>query len=360
MKLYKKHNFNINSLSENKITVMGRRIIIIILSIFLSHYGFSQNQQKLNEVKTYFESKEFRFEKIKGIGFEPGVTRRDNSDVIMVENKYYVYYTKVFGQSAGYWGTIWAAVSKDEGRTWKEIGEVLGVGEKGQWDEQATFTPNILKEKGVFYLYYTGVHPTPGNVNGEFENNSTSDFTAIGVARSDNPEGPFKRCSKNPVVSVSKSHDKFDSYRVDDAVLLRMNGKFRLYYKGRKYSDGNQGPAHTKMGVAFSGSPVGPFEKYEKNPIVSKSHEVFLWKQNSGVACLASLSSTFEYATDGLDFSSNPNFVEIERKNRPNAPGAFRPDLTGGKGKNELTWGISMIHNSASCYLVRWEWVDKK
>ena len=151
----------------------------------------------------------------------------------------------------------------------------------------------------------------------------------------------------------------FDSYRVDDAVLLKKEGKFWLYFKGRKYADGQGGPAHTQMGVAFAKSPEGPYQKYEKNPILSKSHEVFLWKQNKGVGCLASISSTFEYAPDGLDFSSEPISVAIERKKRPNAPGAFRPDLTGKKGKNELTWGISMIHNGADSYLVRWELLNK-
>lgn len=338
-----------------------RKFILFVLTGFLFLTSCNSEKQKTaEEIKSYFESKEFQIEKIEGIGFEKGVTRRDNSDVIKVGDKYYVYYTKVFGQSPGYWGTIWAAVSEDEGSSWKEIGEVLGLGKKGQWDSQATFTPNVIKVKGVYYLYYTGVQPTPGNTNGEFENNSTNDYTAIGVAKSDNPEGPFIRCSESPVISVSENHNNFDSYRVDDAVLLKKNAKFWLYFKGRKYSDGNHGPAHTEMGVAFSKSPEGPFEKYEKNPIISKSHEVFLWKQNKGVACLASISCTFEYAADGLDFSSNPISVEIERKKRPNAPGAFRPDLTGKKGKNELTWGISMIHNGADSYLVRWELVDKK
>jgi hypothetical protein len=322
--------------------------------------GISQNPTEIDEVKSYFNSKEFKIEKIKGIGFEKVITRRDNSDIIKVGEKYYVYYTKVFGRSAGYWGTIWAAVSEDDGHTWKELGEVLGLGKKGEWDSQATFTPNILKEKGTYYLYYTAVQPTPGNEKGEFENNSTNDYTAIGVAKSKNPEGPFLRCSENPIISHSKDHNKFDSFRVDDAVLLKKDKKFWLYYKGRKYSDGQSGPANTEMGVAFADKPEGPYLKNECNPIISKSHEVFLWKQNEGIACLASISSTFEYAADGLDFTTNPVAVVIDRKKRPNAPGAFRPDLTGLKGNNELSWGISMIHNGADSYLVRWELIDKK
>jgi len=319
----------------------------------------TENPKSVNELKTYFEIKEFVFEYVSGIGFEKGITRRDNSDVIEVDGKYYVYYTKVNGQAAGYWGTVWCAVSEDKGYTWTEIGEVLGLGEKGTWDSQATFTPNILEEKGVYYLYYTGVQPTPTNVDGKFENNSTNDYTAIGVANANSPEGPFVRCETNPVINVSENHDVFDSYRIDDAVLIKNENKFWLYYKGRKYSDGKHGPAHTQMGVAFSENPDGPFKKYDGNPILDKSHEVFLWKQDAGIACLASISSTFEYAVDGVDFSTQPLSVKIPMNKRPNAPGAFRADLSGKKAKPELSWGISMIHNGPECYLVRWQLVDK-
>jgi hypothetical protein len=113
------------------------------------------------------------------------------------------------------------------------------------------------------------------------------------------------------------------------------------------------------MGVAFSDNPEGGFIKYKKNPVLAKSHEVFVWRQNGGVACLASISCTFEYAEDRFDFITNPLSVSVERRNRPNAPGAFLPDLTNQPGENRLTWGISMIHNGTDCYLVRWELVDK-
>ena len=315
------------------------------------------HQVSLQELKTYFESKEFKFEKVSGIGYESGCTRRDNSDIIKVKGKYYIYYTKVFGRSPGYWGTIWVAVSEDEGHNWTELGELLGAGEKGQWDSQAVFTPNIIFEKGFYYMYYTGVKPTPTNRNGKFENNSVNDYTAIGLAKSKNPEGPFVRCSDKPILEVNADTNQFDSYRVDDAVLMKRDGKIWLYYKGRKYGKAN-GPAHTKMGVAFADSPEGTFEKYSGNPILAKSHEVFVWPQNKGVACLASISSTYEYASDGLDFTSEKLSVKVDKTKYPHAPGACRPDLTGEK-MTGLTWGISMVHNGKESYLLRWEIVKK-
>ncbi len=314
---------------------------IIILSLDILCV-FSQNK-----LQNYI----FSYDKITGIGHEKGITRRDPSDVIKVGDTYYVYYTKVKGRADGYWGTIWYATSTDEGFSWKEQGEALGLGQKGTFDSQAVFTPNIIYAKGKYYLYYTGVKPTPGRTDGIFENNSLTDYTAIGLAVSDSPDGPFVRISNEPVLRTSTDDNAFDSYRVDDASLLYKDKKYWLYYKGRSMKDGPKGPLYTKMGVALADTPEGPFIKYDK-PILSKSHEVMIWPDSNGIYALASFSSTIEFSKDGLDFESKP--LNMKKDNRPNAPGAYRPDLTDHRDKSSLSWGISMVHNNDECFLIRY------
>lgn len=310
------------------------------------------------DIKNDLTGISFRYDEIKGIAHEKGCTRRDPSDVIKVGDTYYVYYTKVYGRAPGYWGTLWYATSGDEGYTWEEQGEILGVGKKGTFDSQATFTPNILFADGKYWLYYTGVKPTPGNEKGEFENNSTTDITALGLAVAGSPDGPFIRLSDDPILKVSPEPEKFDSYRIDDASLLYRNGLYWLYYKGRSRIHGQGGPAHTQMGVAFSRNPGGPFTKMDR-PILPGSHEVMIWPQGTGVAALASLSNTFEYAADGVDFTGNPLAAKTE--NRPNAPGAYRPDLRMPVVLGEsIKWGISMIHNGDEAYLIRYELIKKR
>ena len=310
-------------------------------------------QKGLETPRNSYAKISFKYDKIKGIGHEKGVTRRDPSDVIKVGATYYVYYTKVYGRSPGYWGTLWYATSTDKGYTWKEQGEILGLGKKGAFDAQATFTPNILYAHGQYYLYYTGVKPTPGNEKGEFENNNTTDITAIGLAVSDSPDGPFERVTEEPILKVSVESEKFDSYRVDDASLLYRNGLYWLYYKGRSRSHGKGGPGHTQMGVAFSRDPEGPFTKYDR-PLLSGSHEVMIWPQHTGVGAIASLDNTLEYAPDGIDFQGERLSVPLQ--DLPKAPGLFRKDLTTytitGEG---LHWGISMVHNGDEAYLIRYE-----
>ena len=337
------------------IKALGMKLLILLIIIFLQiEKSFAQSTHEHQTNNTVLlPAYTFSYTEIKGIGHEKGCTRRDPSDVILVDETHYVYFTKVFGRSPGYWGTVWCASSKDNGFSWNEEGEVLGVGEKGKFDSQATFTPNIIRANNKYYLFYTGVKPTPGRNDGVFENNSTTDITAIGLAVSDNPNGPFARVSSDPILEVSHEDTKFDSYRIDDASLLFRDGKYWLYYKGRSRIHGKSGPSKTKMGVAFSTKIDGPYIKYG-GAILPQSHEVLIWPYSTGVAALASISSTLEFAYDGINFTSNQRSLMVE--NRPNAPGAFRPELT------QLTpeppgikWGISMIHNANEAYLVRFD-----
>ena len=341
---------------------MKKNVNFFIIGLVL-FFSLSLQGQDLNSIKEKFSNTGFKFNEVTGIGFEKGVTRRDPSDVIKVGQTYYVYYTKVpYAEpkywGAGYWGaSVWCAKSEDQGFSWTEVGEMLGLGEKGKWDSQAVFTPNILYASGKYYLFYTGVKPTPGNTGGEFENNNTTDITAIGVAVSDSPTGPFKRINREPILKVSVEPEKFDSYRVDDASLLVRNGLYWMYYKGRSMASGHGGPAHTCMGVAYSKDPEGPYTKFGKE-ILDRSHEVLIWPQGTGVGAFASLSETFEYAPDGIDFMSDK--LDAKVKERAVAPGAFRPDLTNpvvfGEG---LKWGISMIPNKHECYLIRFKLTSK-
>ena len=296
----------------------------------------------------------FDFTELPGIGLEKGITRRDPSDIIYIDRVYYIYYTKVIGQASGYWGDMWYATSTD-GFIWEEKSRILGIGKTGDFDSQAVFTPNIMEVKGKYYLFYTGVKPTPGRNDGIFENNASTDITAIGLAIADNPYGPFTRLTEDPVLEISESSEKFDSYRIDDAALLFKDDNYMLYYKGRSRSHGTRGPAHTQMGVAISYKPEGPYIKYG-SPLLDKSHEVLIWKHGEGVAALASISSTLAYSKTGLDFTSDGKNIKVD--NRPFAPGAYRPDLTGGKAK-KLEWGISMVHNGPDCYLIRYDVIEK-
>jgi len=280
---------------------------------------------------------DFIYKSATGIGHEVGVCRRDPSDIIKSGDTFFIWYTKVLAGSplypSGYFGTIWYATSQD-GVHWTERGEALGKGPNDIFDAHAVFTPGILAAQGKYYLYYTAV---PDG----FVNNNTSDYTAIGMAESDSPHGPWTRFSANPIVKPSKDHIRFDSYRVDDSCLLVRDGRIWLYYKGRRY---NGTPGQTKMGLAIAEEPHGPYVKvtdvFADHSILAESHEVLVWPQGSGVAALASISKTIQFAADGYHFKPLTSV-----RHRPHAPGGYRPDaFMDVKNPRPMQWGISMVH----------------
>lgn len=279
------------------------------------------------------------------IGRERGVTRRDPSDVIKAGDTYYLWYSKVTkgpgvtDYPSGYAADVWYATSPD-GLQWTEQGLAVGKGGAGAWDERGVFTPNILRFGGKFNLYYTAVAaghqqtpPTP---------------TQIGVAVADSPAGPWQKFAGNPILSPSADREQFDSARVDDAALLVRDGRVWFYYKGRMKG---KGPGETKMGVAFSDSPTGPFAKYGEP--LHAGHEVMVWPQGNGVASLTTAAGPriVYYAADGLHFEPRDAV-----KNPPRAPGAWRSDdfenNAHGKG---LTWGICHAIKSGDFHLMRFD-----
>ena len=333
---------------------------ISLLLLFMLTLAFSCKEKKkdatLGQVKDT-EKKEikqptFEYQEVTGIGKDSLYNRRDNSDIIKVGDTYYVWYSRMDSPiTPGYWATLWYATSKDEGHTWQEQGMALGLGEEGTFDSHSVFTPNILVHKGKYYLYYTGVKPTPGNPKGKFEANNTTDITAIGLAVSDNPDGPFKRVENNPVLTISDTPEDFDSYRIDDTSMLVKENKIWLYYKGRSIIHGKKGPKLTEMGVATADSPEGPFVKHEGS-ILEKGHEVLIWRKGDEILSLASISQSINAAKDGLRFSAKHDSLQ----NIPKAPGLYRPHLEDGNPEVDAPgWGIAMKGKKGLTYLLRYE-----
>jgi beta-xylosidase len=263
---------------------------------------------------------------------ETGVARRDPSDVLHVDDRYYVWYTRVTaddaGFPAGYTGTVWYATSPD-GREWTEQGPALGTGPAGAWDDHGVFTPNVLAAGDRFYLYYTAVSVPFSN---EYPDATP---TAIGVAVAESPEGPWRRVESDPVLEPAPT-GAWDDFRVDDSCLLERDGEYRLYYKGVTMFAENWW-AYTPVGVATAPDPTGPFERSPYNPLVQPGHEVCVWPHGEGVAALVQdrdgpvdVGHGLWYGPDGLTFHRETPLADV-----PGAPGTYRePD---GRG---VRWGI--------------------
>jgi arylsulfatase A-like enzyme len=279
-------------------------------------------------------AKTYNISPAKGLGVEEVVMRRDPSDIIKVKDLYYVWYTRHTNpeEPSGYDATIWYATSPD-GHTWTERGESLPRGPKGSWDEHSVFTPNILVAEGKYWLFYTAV-PEPFINQGE-----RSTKTAIGLAVSDSPDGPWKKVDTNPVLKASDDHVAFDSHRVDDACLIVRDGKYWMYYKGRQWK---KSPGQTKMGVAISDKPAGPYTKHAANPIIQGGHEVVTWPEGEGVTALIGkigprgIRNTLQHAPDGITFEKKRAFPHTIY-----AAGTYRPEAFTDSGEGRMPeWGL--------------------
>ena len=259
--------------------------------------------------------------------------RRDPSDVIKVNDLYYVYYSKG-SVPAGYDATVWYATSPD-GFDWTEKGMCLDQGAKGSgsWDEASVFTPNILVAEGKYWLFFTGISADP----------ELFPDSKIGIAVSSSPDGPWEKLATNPVLKNSDNLEDFDSHLIDDACLIKREGKYWFYYKGRQMGKSSK---ETKLGLAIADKPEGPYIRHENNPIIPANHEVLVWPQGKGVAAIIgdigpdNWIKSIVYAEDGINFHKTHKLKRV-----PHAGAAYRPEAFTDSGLGErIEWGVHIGH----------------
>ncbi|KJD37218.1 xylosidase [Tamlana sedimentorum] len=306
-----------------------RGILRLMFSIFLL-VTFKIEAQNIENVTVTYSV-------VTGIGEEEGVMRRDPSDVIKVNDLYYVWYSK--GPiKTGYDATVWYATSPD-GYQWTEKGMALAKGKPGSWEAGSVFTPNIMVAEGKYWLFYTGTSKKYGK--------GFNPDSKIGLAVSNSPDGPWERLFTNPILSNSNHPEDFDSHLIDDACLIARNNQYWLYYKGRKLGES---PHYTKMGVAIANKPEGPYVKYNGNPVIKGGHAVLAWPKGKGVAAVIGKTGPDEllravlYSDDGFHFKKT-HHVE----NGPDAGGAYRSNnfLDAGDAA-PINWGVEIESTDTS------------
>lgn len=226
------------------------------------------------------------------------------------EGKYYCYPTSDINVGFKAW-------SSENLVDWKEEGHVYLAGEDA-WGHNRFWAPEVVEHEGKFYMYYTA---------GWKKNNSLR----IGVAVSQSPTGPFidvkdgpmfdfgyaaidahvyideddkkylyfsRDCSENvrngvnqseicgielddnmidikgePVLLASpeqlwelKSVEKYNRLWNEGPFVLKKNGIYYLMYSGNCFASEDYA-----LGYATSRNPLGPFIKYENNPVLASN-----------------------------------------------------------------------------------------
>ncbi|RJE72476.1 family 43 glycosylhydrolase [Reichenbachiella sp. MSK19-1] len=293
----------------------------------------------------------FAYTKLEGFDYNGGdgtISRRDPSKVIKENGKYYVWYTKrhTVAPPVGYanadqstdeipsadWdlAEIWYATSVD-GVTWQEQGVAVPRPPKPEVGWRSVSTPDILRFKGKYYLYYQGFMEASGK---------KGDHCPVTASYADSPDGPWTPVNK--IVVNNGATGTWDQYSIHDPYPLIYKGKIYLYYKA---AFGDRPDYLCVNGLAIAEDPLGPFEKHPLNPVLNSGHETAYFPFEKGVATLVirngNESNTIQYAPDGVNFK-----IASVSALLPIAAGPYIPDAFDSRGNGRgITWGLAHFTN---------------
>lgn len=138
---------------------------------------------------------------------------------LVYNGRVYVYCSNDDENNGGYDMSSIVCVSSSDLKNWTDHGIVFDVPRDGSWTN-LSWAPSPSYRNGKFYLYY-------GNGG-----------SAIGVAVSDSPTGPFKDANNKSIASGSTAGvQPFDGWLFDPMTFIDDDGQAYMYFGGN--GDGN-------------------------------------------------------------------------------------------------------------------------
>jgi hypothetical protein len=198
-------------------------------------------------------------------------------------------------------------------------------------------TPDILKWKGKFYLYYQAFNE-PSGLRG--------DDCSVAVSYADSIDGPWTHYNK--VVIPTGPKGAWDQYTVQAPTPLIHDGQVYMYYKVDFNLRNTRNTARGRwsaIGLATASDPLGPFTKHPLNPVQNSGHEICFFPFKKGLASLVIRDGnehfTIQYAEDWVNFE-----IAAITEMMPIAPNAYIPDAFADNGDGRgITWGICHFRN---------------
>jgi len=133
---------------------------------------------------------------------------------------------------------------------------IVAVGGEGTWDERCIESCDIFKDQETYYLYYHGVP-------------MYDPFAyRVGVATASHPLGPWTKYAKNPILDLGPEGSWEDEHIACAFIIKEETNKYCMWYSGRSKGDSTDSALKWHIGLATASSPVGPWKKYEDNPVM--------------------------------------------------------------------------------------------
>jgi predicted GH43/DUF377 family glycosyl hydrolase len=170
--------------------------------------------------------------------------------VLFEDNKYHMWYLNTYNSGRGNVGYAESA----DGINWYSVTDspVLTAGKSGSWDDYTVGPGIIIKENGIYKMYYNGWQTYDGTQN-------------IGLAVS--VDGIHWEKNRMPVLSANEVE-----YRVGAPSLIKKDSIYYLYYSYK-----SQNSSELKISVATSIDGVH-FDRYQNNPILTATNQ---WEGSS-------------------------------------------------------------------------------
>ena len=160
--------------------------------------------------------------------------------------------------------------------------EILGpnpaikTGDENAWDGWNLEASHIFKDKNTYYWYYhaRGTEERE-NILKEMKTGKIEHPSGyrMGVATAPTPLGPWTKYEKNPILDYGPL-DTWDGLGNACACVLKESGpdieggteKYFMWYNG--WGTTKEGERRGGIGLATASHPLGPWKRYEGNPVV--------------------------------------------------------------------------------------------
>jgi len=137
---------------------------------------------------------------------------------------------------------------------------IVRRGKEREWDGRCIEGGDIFKDyhegQEVYYLYYHGV----GN-----DKDRWPGIYRIGVAIATQPLGPFDKVPQNPILDLGPKGSWDDINVACPCIMKQGPGKYIMWYWGSGTPQKSGGGC---VGLATAPHPLGPWHKYEGNPLI--------------------------------------------------------------------------------------------
>ena len=190
---------------------------------------------------------------ITGIDKAPDVEHHDPSNIIRYDDRYYVWFTEhlsVHLGNDGFRDTYIKVATSTDGFHWQVKGLALDKGKPDGPDARGVLTCYIVPADGRWHMFHLAVGP-------DFSN-PQKDKRGLWVAEAETPDGPWRKHLDAPILWPGEDGE-WDELCCDDPNLIFRDGKWCLYYKGRRKAGH---PMDSFIGLATADSIAGPYTKH--------------------------------------------------------------------------------------------------